>query len=146
MTRLRALLVLSLALTGCASTSGHEWLNSPVDQQTRQAPTSAPPAETAAEYRPRLSHTVTLGESYEVATEPGLASDRGAPTVQVNVSTPVIVNNLGGYGYGSAYGYGRSSSYNYGAVGAARGARSAPAPKVGADFPAPPDYGPRALR
>lgn len=65
--------------------------------------------------------------------------------MQVNVHThvPVTVNNLGGYGYGYSYGY-------YPAFSGSRSVVTRPAPsmptKVGGDFPAPPDYGPRALK
>jgi hypothetical protein len=95
-----------------------------------------------------LSHTVTLGESYAVGAEPGAPVGAGSgTTVQVNV--PVTINNMGGYGYGyGSYGYGYGYPYaGGGRVGAApaRTTRSA-APQVGADFPAPPDYGPRALK
>ena len=45
---------------------------------------------------------MTLGESY--ATYP-VAVRAAAPAVQVNVTTPVVINNhYGGYGY--SYGYG----------------------------------------
>lgn len=96
-----------------------------------------------SESRPRLSHTVTLGETY--VTEATRAAPHGGPAVQVNVHTqvPVVINNYSGYGYGG-YGYG------YGSVAPSRAtparATSGAPTKVGGDFPAPPDYGPRALK
>jgi len=138
------LLALGVALSGCASTSGHEWLDSPVEQRAEAWAVSAPPPQAADESRPRLSHTVTLGESY--AAEPVYGDPAAPAPVQVNVSTPVIINNYGGYGVGYGYGFGSPYGYAGGRVASpVRAARSA-APKVGADFPAPPDYGPRALR
>jgi len=95
----------------------------------------------APEARPRLSHTVTLGETYASALAPPVGV---APTTQVNVTThvPVTINNWG-YGYG----------YGYGGVTASRASvvtvpvRAATSDqKVGADFPKVPDYGPRALK
>jgi hypothetical protein len=142
MTDRRALLALSLALSSCATTAGRDWLNTPIDQRAEPVTIGAIQPETAAESRPRLSHTVTLGESY-YASESTAAAPGAAPAVQVNVSTPVVVNNYGGYGYG--YGY-YSPSYGAGPIGAPIRATRSTATKVGSDFPAPPDYGPRALK
>ncbi len=142
-------MALSVALSGCALTSGREWLNSPLEARSEAVEVNLMQTEAVAESRPRLSHTVTLGESYEI--EAGPYAPEGGPAVQVNVHTevPVIINNMGGYGYGyGGYGYGSAypSAYSARSVAApARTTRSA-APKVGADFPAPPDYGPRALK
>lgn len=145
MAGLRALLVISLACAGCATTSGHDWLSSPIEQRAELgAPElEAPPVE--VESRPRLSHTITLGESFVSETAPAAAS--GGTPVQVNVHTqvPIVINNYGGYGYG--YGYG---GFGYGRAATPRATptrtSSAAPSKVGGDFPAPPDYGPRALR
>jgi hypothetical protein len=84
---------------------------------------------------------VTLGESYAV-NEPVSAGPAGTPPVQVNVTThvPVVVNNYAGYGYGYY-----SSTFSGPATTPIRATRSTET-KVGADFPAPPDYGPRALK
>jgi hypothetical protein len=146
MSELRALMALGLALSSCASTSGHAWLDSPVEQRAEAWAVSAPLPQAAEESRPRLSHTVTLGESY--AAEPVYGNPVGPAPVQINVNTPVIINNYGGYGVGYSYGYGYGSPYGYssGRVDAPARASRGAAPKVGADFPAPPDYGPRALR
>lgn len=132
--------MLSLALASCA-TSGREWVDSPIEVQQASAVSEAGPMDAPSEARPRLSHIVTLGESYStypVATRPA------APGVQVNVTTPVVINNhYGGYGYGYSY----AVPYNSGAAVLTPPRVSQPASqKVGADFPVIPDYGPRALR
>lgn len=143
MAELRALLALSLACAGCATTSGHDWLSSPIEPRTDLTAqiSEAPLVETEA--RPRLSHSITLGESYTSEAAPAASS--GSPPVQVNVHTqvPIVINNYGGYGYGyGGYGYGRAATPR---ATPARTTSAAPI-KVGGDFPAPPDYGPRALK
>jgi len=145
MTGLRALLVVSLACTGCATTSGHDWLSSPIEQRAELDAhvVEVPPAEIAS--RPRLSHTITLGETY--ASEAAPAASSGGSPVQVNVHTqvPIVINNYGGYGYGYGgygYGYGRAATPR---ATPSRATSAAPI-KVGGDFPAPRDYGPRALK
>jgi hypothetical protein len=141
MTRRPALLTLCFALAGCASTSGREWLNTPIDEHVEAASVSQVPAPAGTDSRPRLSHTVTLGESYDLS-EPAAAGPVGAPPVQVSVTThvPVVVNNYAAYGYGYY-----PSSFSGPATAPVRAAHSTET-KVGADFPAPPDYGPRALK
>jgi hypothetical protein len=144
MTCARALLVLGLAQAGCAATTGQEWLNAPVEPQTTLLPPSVETTEATPEAPQRLNHTVTLGESY-AAYPAHAASAPGAPAVQVNV--PVVINNYAGYG--PAYGYIPYGSGSYGArgiVGAPIRASSGASQKVGADFPAVPDYGPRAMK
>jgi hypothetical protein len=143
-----------LLLSGCATTSGREWLDSPIDVAT-PVPEAAAIVEAPAptEARPRLRQTITLGESYAVSAGPS-AAPVGNPAVQVNVHTqvPVFINNPAGYGYGGygygPYGYDRgASSYRPGSWGGpGRATTHGAAQKVGADFPAPPDYGPRALK
>lgn len=146
MTALRGLLVLGLAQAGCAATSGQEWLNAPVEQPRALLSPSVETAEPVSEAPPRLNHTVTLGESYSVAATPAAAGLVGGPAVQVNV--PVVINNY--TGYGAAYGYGGYVAYgrgSYGARGIVASVRATgTAQKVGADFPAVPDYGPRAMK
>lgn len=145
MTELRALLVVSLACAGCATSGGHAWLDSPIDARAElhAQVVTAPVGE--IEPRPRLSHTVTLGETYVAQATP--ASSNGGAPVQVNVHTqvPIVINNYASYGYG--YGYG---GHGYGRAAPSRTtpsrATSAAPIKVGGDFPAPPDYGPRALK
>jgi hypothetical protein len=144
MSRIAAVFLLAALLSGCMATSGREWLNSPIEERAAPAATDLAGVEATTPARPRLSHTVTLGETYASAPEPALGGvARGAP-VQVNVQThvPVVVNNWGGYGYG--YGY----PTGVGNVSApARTARASnAAQQVGADFPAVPDYGPPAMR
>jgi len=146
MTGLRALLLIAIAQTSCAATSGQEWLNAPVEPPRALLPTSPENAERVSEAPPRLSHTITLGESYSVAAAPAGPALVGGPAVQVNV--PVVINNYAGYG--AAYGYGGYAVYGRGAY-SARGIVAPVRPggaaqKVGADFPAVPDYGPRAMK
>ena len=144
-----AWLPLAFGLVACAATSGQDWLSSPLDAQAQPSLASVETLDApSSDSRPRLAHTVTLGESYEsAARSPGTAPPAA---VQVNVSTqvPVIINNWGGYGYGTS-GYGGYGYGSYGArsiSGAARTTTRAASPQVGADFPPPPDYGPRALK
>ena len=140
-------MLLGLALSGCATASGREWLDSPIDAGT-PVPEAASLVEgpAPAEARPRLRQTITLGESYAASAGPS-AAPASTPAVQVNVHThvPVLINSPVGYGYG--YGYGPPSSYRPGSWGApVRATTRGTEPQVGADFPAPPDYGPRALK
>ncbi|RYZ09859.1 MAG: hypothetical protein EOO73_02975 [Myxococcales bacterium] len=145
MRQLRALAVLPLLLSGCAATSGREWLNSPIEERAHPSAVDVMKTELPADSRPRLSHTVTLGESYAALPPRSSGTGASAAPVQVNVQTqvPVVVNNYGG-GYGYGYGYGYGAGY----VAPARASRSnaAASQKVGADFPAVPDYGPPAMR
>lgn len=146
MTQLRAMALVLALSSGCATTSGRDWLRSPIEERGEPRASEVVAVEAAPEARPRLSHTVTLGESYAAATP---KSGHGAPSVaavQVNVQTQVpmfVSSHHGGYGYG--YGYG-----NFGVgsvVTPARASRgSAASQKVGADFPPVPDYGPPAMR
>lgn len=143
---LRAACLLTLALSGCATTSNSEWLSSPLDPALHSVETARVASEPAPEARPRLSHTVTLGESYVDAPSASAGLPGAAPPpVQVNVHTqvPVIVNNYAGYGYGyGSYGYVSSPRSS---VSSAR-ASSGPPTQVGGNFPAVPDYGPRAMK
>ncbi|HVY31471.1 MAG TPA: hypothetical protein VHB79_33185 [Polyangiaceae bacterium] len=150
--RLLSLALSSAALFGCASTSGRDWLDSPLDAQAQPAlEATTMPSEPAPEARPRLSHTVTLGESYDTRSS-SVALVGDASPVQVNVHTqvPVIVNNYGGYGaYGFGYGgYGYGGGYGVSVRGTSSTSRATHTTeaKVGADFPAVPDYGPRAMK
>lgn len=112
--------------TGCAATSGNEWLNSPVDEsalerahatagdnstvQTDAAPVSPAP-------RPRLDHVVTLGESYTDSVSAPLVAASGAETCDAGATLPRFVQS-----YPYAY-----SSYPHAYVG----------PRVPAGFSAP---------
>lgn len=142
---------LGVLLPSCAATSGREWLQAPIEPRalTVDAGAPAPVAESELEARPRLRHTVTLGESYE-AVRSVPASD--GPAVQVNVTNhvPVVVYQpvptYGyGYGYGPAYGYSRGHQGRV-VVGAPVKAAPSTPQKVGGDWPAIPDYGPRWMR
>lgn len=150
MSRLPAIALWAVLLSGCATTSGREWLNSPIEERGHPSGAQVVAMEEPIEARPRLRKTVTLGETYAVAPQRSAgAAPSGAPSVQVNVQTPVTVNNYGGgYGYGGyGYGYNYRTGYGYGTrttVGATRS--SAPSQKVGADWPAIPSYGPPAMR
>lgn len=129
--------------------SGREWLEAPIEPRTPSASAGGDFAvgDAAVEARPRLRHTVTLGESYVSAPQQVAAS--AGPAVQVNVTNQVVVNHPAGYGYGYGYlpsGYGYAGGYGSRAAGAPLRATPSMPQKVGGDFPAPPDYGPRALR
>jgi hypothetical protein len=146
-------LLLVVVTPGCATTSGREWLDAPLDARAASAPAEPPLRlnEETIEARPRLRHTVTLGEAYVAA--PTASAAASGPGVQVNVTTqiPVIVKHPAVFGYGYGYGYGPTQNYGsargFGSSAGVpvRGASAMPT-KVGGDFPAPPDYGPRALR
>jgi hypothetical protein len=149
MVQLRAIMGFAACLAGCAGTSGREWLSAPIEERTTPRFTEVGNISEATESRPRLSHTVTLGETYGApATPPSTSSAPSGATVQVNVQTqvPVTVNHYGGYGYGG-YGYGYGAGYPAGTLAPGRATRSAAASqKVGADFPPIVSYGPRAMK
>jgi hypothetical protein len=137
--------VLGLSLIGCASTSGSDWVDSPVDAQSMPAALELASGEPAADVRPRLRHTVTLGHTY--AGTPAAHTDtRGASIVpSVHVNVPVTVNNYAGYSYG--YGVGYVTSTSRATLPASRlSTRSSASQPVGADWPAVPDHGPKAMR
>jgi hypothetical protein len=152
-----AVLLLAGSLPSCAATSGREWLEAPIEPRTSFPPRAAAFAvvDETAEARPRLRHTVTLGESYVAAPQTSSPLVAG-PAVQVNVTNniPIVVNQPAGYGYGYGYGYGFAPAYTYRAGrGNAAGVAAPPVRatpgmpmKVGGDFPPPPDFGPRALK
>lgn len=131
--QLLTLLALSLAPVGCSTTSGQDWVNSPLE-------VAAPPplevtvaTESTVAPRPRLQHSVTLGESY-TGSSPALAAPGEATGVQVNVHThvPVTINNYGSYGYAVVDD----------TTPRARTTRSAPL-QPGQDFPSLPNHGPQ---
>lgn len=135
------LIALSSAL-GCASTSGRDWLNTPLDAAAAgTTPAEVQPSVAASvEARPRLQHTITLGESYAVAsnTGSGVPAAAGAGT-QVNVHTyvPVTLNN---YGYGGL-GYVYANDGDDRPPSPARPSQPSHL-RPGQDFPSPPSYGP----
>jgi hypothetical protein len=142
--RLLLLLACLLAQGGCARTSGSDWLREPLPPQApvldasfaepvRDAPSATRPEgvrrQTSA--RPRLQHTVTLGESYSSPASQSASNSTAASPVQVTVQTyvPVSVTSYGSPGYvmdGDA------------PPPAGRGSGLQP----GQDFPHPPSYGP----
>ena len=134
-------MAVSLACVGCATTSNRDWLSSPIEPRAQLDAQALETPPTESESRPRLSHSITLGESF--ASDAAPASASASTPVQVNVHTqvPIVINNYGGYGYGG-YGYGASTRAHAAPV---RATSAAPT-QVGGDFPAPPDFGPRALR
>lgn len=144
-----AVLLLAASLPSCATTSGRDWLEAPIEPRTSftQRAAALTVVDETPEARPRLRHTVTLGESYVAAPE-GTAPATAGSAVQVNVTNniPIVVNQPAGYGYG----YGFAPGYTYRAERGASGppVRATPSmpTKVGGDFPSPPDYGPRALK
>ena len=103
---------------------------------------SIPATAEQSQSRPRLNHTVTLGEINVAATQrdtPGAGP--AGPTVvvnnynQVNVVTPAL-------GYGN-YRYSRGSAgFSPGFVTPYRPASSAPSPLPGQNWPAVADHGP----
>lgn len=125
-------LLLAVSASACATTSGQAWLDTPIEQ-TREASTDVYiAAEPSTEARPRLRHTITLGESYAATETRAATAASPGSQVNVNVATyvPVTVNTYAG-----------------GFVDSPRAAPSTPSsssstPATGGDFPAPPSYGP----
>lgn len=151
MSTVRALLPALLLLSGCATTSGRAWIDSPIEERTAPASVELAQLEPRPDARPRLSHTVTLGETYAAVPASASGGTPGAPGVQVNVTTqvPVTIHNGGGYGYYGGYGYGypvsRSVTPSGGVVRSTAASGGAPQ-TVGGNWPAIPDYGPKAMR
>lgn len=144
MDRARLLPLIALSTTlGCAATSGREWLNTPIDAASPSGISEATPLIDSPEARPRLRETVTLGESYALATGDAYGpAPAAAAGVQVNVSTyvPVTNNYYGGYGYaGLGYVYANDPVRDRPAAGHS----SQPPPlQPGQNFAPPPSYGP----
>jgi len=110
------------------------------------APTSVAIPATAepSDSRPRLNHTVTLGEVDVAATQSEAAPSSQGPTVivnnynQVNVVTPSF-----GYGnYGYALGSGRFSPAHVTPHPSQAAQTAAPSPLPGQSWPAVADHGP----
>lgn len=169
------LVALGLVLVGCAhTTETHESSATVVAAPgTREviAVEEAPPMQAEPpRARPRLTQTITLGQSSSEAAysapAPATQGQGGATSNNVVVNNNVIVQQAppvyyGGYGsYG--YGYGSSSrgfasggGFNRGTTGAWGSTgfegprRTAPAgqtPGVGGNWPAPPSYGPAPMK
>ncbi len=143
--------------TGCGAT-GLDWVGEaetpahatePTDLNRPVAPQQAAvliPAtaeqEPQADARPRLSHTVTLGEIDVQPPSAPAASGAAGVSVTINNYTTVGAPG-GGYGYAS-FGYGRGQSVFSGSGGAARSSSSsAPGsgPQAGQSWPTIADHG-----
>ncbi|MES1176347.1 MAG: hypothetical protein ABUL62_18635 [Myxococcales bacterium] len=139
---------IAILLVGCASTTGRGWVGearyepSTVVIGSTHSNLAAIPAtaelEPVADARPRLNHTVTLGEIEVAPATRGADAAPGGSSVTINnynvmnVATPAY-----GYGYAS-FGYGRAlPSFS---PGAAR--TSAPTITPGQSWPAIADHGP----
>ena len=140
---------IAMLLAACATTTGRGWVSEPHDEplsvtDSSHSPLASIPAtaepEPRADARPRLNHTVTLGEidvpPEALRADPALS---GGPTVIINsysvmnVATPAY-----GYGYASV-GYGRAlPSFSTG--GAPRTSTRAITP--GQNWPTITDHGP----
>jgi hypothetical protein len=152
-----ALLALAGVLTGCGAT-GLDWVAEP-ETPARQSETvnmsravvlPAGPASVAAleeqepapDARPRLSHTVTLGEIE--AVPPSASAGASAPGVSVTINNYTSVNAASpGYGYGYAnVGFARSQpSFSLsGGVGSAS-RLSGSGPQAGQNWPSIADHG-----
>jgi hypothetical protein len=158
--RIGLLLTLAALASGCGATglawvaesdspsasgSGeHVDMSSPVVGVARASGPSSisaatePDPEPTAEARPRLNHTVTLGEVYALppSDAPGAAPGSG---VSVTINNYTNVASPAGYGYGyTSFGYGRGSS-GFSGSGAARSSTSGP--QAGQNWPAIADHG-----
>ena len=146
-----------MLLAGCASTTGRGWVgeahydqSSVIDSSQAQR-TSIPATaelEPQADVRPRLNHTVTLGEIDVAPAErgadaaPGAGTAWGGPSVTINnynvmnAATPAY-----GYGYVSS-GYARTSpSFSTGSIPRSGGG-SAGTMTPGKNWPTIADHGP----
>jgi hypothetical protein len=188
---MRLLLVLGsisvAALTGCAASvggAGPERSVVVVDADPARARTSSevvevtevvqPIAPEAAQARPRLAQTVTLGQGTSEAPYAGPAPQQaaGAPGGNVVVNNNITVvggtPGYGGYGYyggygGYGYGYGSSGARDHGRgsgstsrgsgawapsgwEGAGRTAAPGHTPGVGGNWAPPSSHGPRQMK
>jgi len=133
---------LTLSTLGCGATAGQDWLAEPLPaaavSMAQSGERRALETETTPEARPRLRHTITLGESYVASSTSYASAPSGAASVQVNAYVPITFNN--GYGYGGV-------GYVYAGDGQHRPPSHAqPSPpsqlQPGQNFPSPPSYGP----
>ncbi|MEO8905935.1 MAG: hypothetical protein ABI488_25595 [Polyangiaceae bacterium] len=138
--------------TGCGA-SGLDWVaesevparpSEPVDPnpavrsgQAAALIPAGPEHEPEADARPRLSHTVTLGETDVPSPSAPAASGPAGVSVTINNYTNVAAPG-GGYGYVSN-GYGRGASAFIGSGGAARSSTSGP--QAGQNWPGIADHG-----
>ena len=155
-----AALATSLALVGCGAT-GLDWVAEahldPGTQRTAEssantrwtgpAPIPAatdlePVPEPAAEARPRLNRTITLGEVDVVASSAPAPGNAIGPGVSVTINNYNSASPMApAYGY-SAVGYGRSArSFSVGDAPRSGASSVTSAPQPGQNWPAAPDYG-----
>lgn len=146
-------LVVATGAVGCATT-GLGWVNEPengVDLAPPMAPSSVEPrrppraapsatvesgAETARS-RPRLDHTVTLGESVSIAPQAPPYDPRVAGVVNVNVYVSPSSAGYGGYG-----GYFYAAPVGVGVPVGARTMGTSAQLRPGLDWRSPPSFGP----
>ncbi len=155
---------LALPLVACA----HQEQVPPPQDRVVLAVATPPPAppmpdgafqSDAPASRPRLTKTVTLGQSEDGYVQPAQAAPQpGGPTVVVNNNVYVYGGAppvYGGYYYGGYGGYGgnhgtwsQGSGNSFGGY-SSTGPRTAPAghtPGVGGNWSPAPSYGPRPMR
>lgn len=147
----RLLASLAISLAGCGAAAGHGWVDDPrgghppVTSASQAQPVSALGTTEGAlqgAARPRLNHTVTLGEIEVAAADPtaGAPSRGGAgnPSVTINNYNVVNLATPAGYGY-AALGYGPASP-SFSAGSAAHSSSAAVTP--GQSWPVIADHGP----
>ncbi len=149
---LRASFALGVAwfVAGCGTATGLDWVDArpsvASSANEHAATTNVIPAtaelEPSEPARPRLNHTVTLGE-IDVVTAEGAPGGVGAPGTSVTINNYNVMNaSTPGYSYGYAYpgvGYGRSvSSFSAGSAPVSRAPGLAP----GQSWPTISDHGP----
>ncbi len=172
------LAALGLVLVGCAHTtetreSSAELVAAPGTREVVVIDEPPPAQAEAPRARPRLTQTITLGQSngeatYSAAPAPAAPGQGGSTNnvvvnnhVIVQQAPPVYYGGYGGYGgYGYGYGYGSSgrgghvrsggsSSTMWGSSGfegARRTAAPGQTPAVGGNWAPPPSYGPAPMK
>ncbi len=157
----RALLVVATLLPACAASprapaSATAAAATPIAPDDDWSVAAAPPPA-----RPRLAHTITLGESWGTGPQgapSGGGPWAGGPTIVIQNQVSVVNHAptyVGGYGWGAATGPSSRAPGTTGAQGSApggstgwEGAEGRPAapghtPNVGGNWSTVPSYGPR---
>lgn len=163
--------LLAVVLCACAHTPEPVHTAAPLEPASSRdreiiAVDSMPPPEMASEpppSRPRLSHTVTLGQGteppympYMPSAPPSRAEPAQSQTVVVN-NNVVVQGAVGSYGYrwpatfyaGDGRAGGSRGSPQWGATGwegARRTAAPGQTPAVGGNWAPPPSYGPSQMK